>query len=61
MVNLNDEPIAHTSSTTHLVRNRNVLGQTVSYYVCCNGIPRAVSLFILFFEIFSSDRLFYQR
>ena len=29
---LNYEPIDHTSSTRHLVRTRNVLGQTVSSY-----------------------------
>ena len=42
---LNYMPIACTSSTCHLVRTRNVLGQTVSSYGWCNGIPRVVLIF----------------
>ena len=57
---LNYEPIARTSSTRHLVRTRNVLGQTVSSYGWCNGIPLVFPLFRLFSEQFSSDRIFYQ-
>ena len=42
---LNYEPIARTSSTRHLVRTRNDLGQTVSSYGWCNRIPLVVPLF----------------
>ena len=58
---LNYEPIARTSSTRHLVRTRNVLGQTVSSYGWCNGIPRVVPLFRYLSERFASDRLSCQR
>ena len=58
---LNYEPIARTSSTRHLVRIRNVLGQTVSSYGWCNGIPHVVPLFRLSSEQFASRRLSYQR
>ena len=47
---LNYEPIACNSSTRHLVRTRNDLGQTVSSYGWCNGIPRVVTLFRSFSE-----------
>ena len=47
---LNCEPIARTSSNRHLVCTRNVLGQTVSSYGWCNGIPRVIPLFRLFSE-----------
>ena len=56
---LNYEPTTCTSSTRHLVRTRNVLGQTVSSYGWCNGIPRVVPLFRFFSELFASDRLSY--
>ena len=42
---LNYETIARTSSTRNLVCTRNVLGQTVSSYRWCNGIPRGVPQF----------------
>ena len=47
---LNYEPIACTSITRHLVCTRNVLGQTVSSYGWCNGIPRFIPLFGSFSE-----------
>ena len=56
---LNYKTIARTSSTCHLVCTRNVLGQTVSFYGWCNGIPRDVPLFRSFSEKFASDRLSY--
>ena len=58
---LNYEPIARTSSTYYLVRTRNDLGQTVTSYEWCNGIPRVVPFFRLFSEQFASDRLSYRR
>ena len=58
---LNYEPIARTLSIRYLVCTRNVWGQTVSSYGWCNGIPRVVTLFILFSEKFASDRLYYRR
>ena len=58
---LNYEPIARTSSTRHVVRTRNFLGQTVSSYGWCNVIPLVVTLFISFSEQFASDRLSYRR
>ena len=54
---LDYEPIHCTPSTFHLVRTRNVLGQTVSSLGWCKGIPRVVLLFVLFSEQFASDRL----
>ena len=56
---LNYEPIARTSSTYCLVRTRNDLGQTVTSYGWCNGIPRAVPLFKSISQRFSSDHLSY--
>ena len=47
---LNYEPIACTSSTCYLVYTGKDLGQTVSYYRWCNGIPRVVPLFRSFSE-----------
>ena len=58
---LNYKPIDCTLSTRHLVRTRNVLGQTVSSYGWCNGIPRVVPLFRYLSERFASDRLSCQR
>ena len=58
---LNYEPIAPTSSTRHLFCTRNDLGQTVSSYGWCNGIPRVVPLFRSFSERIVYDRLSYQR
>ena len=58
---LNYEPIARTSSTCYLVCTRNDLGQTVSSYGWCNGIPRVVPLFRSFSEQFVSVRLYYRR
>ena len=59
---LNYEPIARTSSTHHLVRNRNVLGQTVLSYPT-DGVTE---LHVSFFSLYSSqndlsDRLSYRR
>ena len=42
---LNYDPIALTSSTYYLVCTRNNLGQTVTSYGWCNGIPRVVPFF----------------
>ena len=42
---LNYEHIARTSSTCYLVCTRNDLGQTVSSYGWCNGIPHVVTIF----------------
>ena len=47
---LNYEPIARTSSTSYLVRTRKDLGQTVTSYGWCNGIPRVVPILRLFSE-----------
>ena len=58
---LNYEPIARNSSTRHLVCTRNNLGQTISSYGWCNGIPCVVPFFRSFSEQFSSNRLYYQR
>ena len=58
---LNYEPIARTSSTCYLFRTRNNLGQTVTSYGWCNGIPRVVPLFRSVSELFVSDRLSYRR
>ena len=58
---LNYEPIARTSSHRNLVCTRNDLGQAVSSYRWCNGIPRAVPLFRSFSERFASDRISYRR
>ena len=57
---LNYEPIAHTSSTRHLVCTRKNLGQTVSSYGWCNGITCVVPLLRSFSEQFASGRLSYQ-
>ena len=43
---LNYEPIARSSSTCYLVCTRNNLGQTVSSYGWCNGIPYAVPIVV---------------
>ena len=40
---LNYEPIDSTSSTCYLVFTRNDLGQTITSYGWCNGIPRVVT------------------
>ena len=45
---LDYDPIVRTSSTSYLVRTRNVLGLNVSSYGLCNGIPPTVLLFISF-------------
>ena len=58
---LNYEPIARNSSTCYLVHTRNDLGQTVTSYGWCNGIPRVVPFFRSFLEQFVSDCLSYRR
>ena len=58
---LNYNHIARNSSNRHIVRTRNKLGQTVSSYGWCNGIPRVVPLFRSFSERFASDHISYQR
>ena len=58
---LNYESISSISSTCYLVRIRNNIGQTASYYRWCNGIPCVVSLFKSFLERFASDRIYYRR
>ena len=55
------EPIARTSSIYYLVCTTNDLGQTVTSYGWCNGIPRVVPFFWLFSERFASDCLSYRR
>ena len=57
---LNYEPIACNSSTYNLGCTRNVLGQTVSSYGWCNGIPLVVTLFRSFSERFVSNCLSYE-
>ena len=58
---LNYEPISRTSSTCYLVRTSSNLGQTVTSYGWCNGIPRVVPSFRSFSEQFVSDGLYYRR
>ena len=58
---LNYEPIARTSSTCHLFITRNNLGQTVSSYVWCNGIPCVVPILRYFSEQLMSDCLIFRR
>ena len=58
---LNYEAISRTSSNCYLVCTRNDLGQTVTSYGWCNGIPRVIPFFRLFSEKFASDCLSYRR
>ena len=56
---LNYETIDHTSSTCHLFRSRNDLGQTVSSYGWCNGVPRVVNNLVCMDGIILHQRNYY--